>query len=194
MDSIEKVEIDGCAAASENDFSAEELDRELVRLHPELRARALFLTQGSASADDLVQDVIERALRGRHRFQRGMNLKGWLNAVMRNRFIDAYREQSNRLSRDLQSETSPSAEPRGPLDLVTMDDVLEALARLKPSDREIFTLASLEHLSYREISTRLKIPVNTAGTRLLRARAKLQRMLTQVYEIRRRTTPNISSR
>ena len=195
MDGSGKVGVDGGGSAASGGDGAEEhgeLVRELVRLHPDLRAQALFLTRGSAAADDLVQDVIERALLARHRFRRGTNLKAWLNAIMRNLAIDAYRQRSARLSRDLQSETSASGEPRSPLDFVPMDDVLEALALLKPSDREIFMLASLERLSYREISPRLGIPMNTAGTRLMRVRSKLRRLLTRVYDIRRRTTRSSS--
>jgi RNA polymerase sigma factor (sigma-70 family) len=78
-------------------------------------------------------------------------------------------------------------EPLGPLDFVTMADILDALDQLKPSDREIFTLANVHHLSYREISGRLGIPINTAGTRLRRVRAKLRRLLTRVHAIRERT-------
>src|SRR5262245_10201624 len=82
MGPIEKIDADGRAAAVRNRDIGEELGRELVRLHPDLLARALFLTQGSAAADDLVQDVVERAWLARHRFQQGTNLKAWLHAIM----------------------------------------------------------------------------------------------------------------
>jgi RNA polymerase sigma-70 factor (ECF subfamily) len=188
MDGMEKVDVDAGGGRVRSCDRADELGRELVRLHPDLRAHALLLTQGSASADDLVQDVVERALVARDRFRSGSNLKAWLNAIMKNLFIDAYRQRTSRLSRDLGCETAAGGAARSPLDLVTMDDVLEALALLGPADREIFTLAHLEGLSYRDIATRLGIPRNTAGTRLMRVRSKLRRLLTRVYEIRERTT------
>ena len=187
MDGSEKVGADGGGSVARNGDRSEELSRELVRLHRDLRARALLLTGGSSYADDLVQDVVERALLARHRFQLGTNLKAWLNAIMKNLFIDACRQRVSRPGRNFQPETSASGEPRSPLDFITMDDVLEALALLTPADREIFTLAHLEGLSYREISVRLGVPPNTAGTRLLRVRSKLRRLLMRVYDIRRRT-------
>jgi RNA polymerase sigma factor (sigma-70 family) len=107
---------------------------------------------------------------------------------MKNLFIDTYRQRTSRLSRDLGSEMAAGGTMRSPLDLVTMDDVLEALALLNTADRDIFTLAHIEGLTYRDIATRLGIPRNTAGTRLMRVRSKLRRLLTRVYEIRERTT------
>ncbi len=188
MDGREKVGAGGGEVVARDGDRSEELGRELVRLHRGLRARALLLTRGSAYADDLVQDVVERALLAGQRFELGTNLKAWLNAIMKNLFIDACRQRTSRLGRPFQPETSASGEPRSPLDFITMDDVLEALALLTPADREIFTLAHIEGLSYREIAMRLAVPPNTAGTRLLRVRSKLRRLLTRIYDIRRRTT------
>lgn len=167
------------------DHWEEELHRELVRLHRELRARALFLTQGAAAADDLVQDVVERALLARRRLRAVSNLRGWLHAIMKNLFIDA-RRRTRRSPDALAMEASRGDEPWTPLDLVTMDDVVDALALLDAPEREIFTMAYLDCLSYREISARLAIPTNTVGTRLFRLRAKLRGPLTEVYERRRR--------
>lgn len=166
----------------------EELDRELVRLYAELRVRALSLTRGAgaASADDLVQDVIERALLARHHLRAASNLRGWLHVVMRNLFVDACRRASR--SRDEHRvEPSTGDEPWTPVDLLTMEDVIDALALLEPPEREILAMAYLDCLSYREISSRLSIPTNTVGTRLFRARTKLREPLTRLYERRRRT-------
>lgn len=181
MDGIEKVDADGEKTAVEKWSDADELVRELVRLHPDLRARARFLTRGSAAAEDLVQDVLERALMVRDRLRPHTNVKAWLTAIMRNLFIDERRRRRSLPDRPLAADLWTRGEPPGPLDLITMDDVLDALALLQPIEREVFTLAYLERLSYREIAARLQVPVNTAATRLFRARKKLRRLLTQVY-------------
>jgi RNA polymerase sigma factor (sigma-70 family) len=71
-----------------------------------------------------------------------------------------------------------------PLEVISTEDVTLAVATLAPAQREIFTLAYGQHLPYREIANRLGIPVSTAGTRLLRARAKVRARLELVMEER----------
>lgn len=187
MHGIEKRDQDTDNRTLTSQDSPDELRRVLVRLYPELRARARFLTQGGAAADDLVHDVVERALLAGYHFQRGANVKAWLNAIMKNLFIDGHRERSKRLHTEVPGEPAPISQPVSALDFVTMDDVVEALAWLEPGARKIFTLAYLEHMSYRDISVRLGIPVNTVGTRLLRVRGTLRRLLARVHEVRKRT-------
>jgi RNA polymerase sigma-70 factor (ECF subfamily) len=51
---------------------------------PHLRAFAWFLARNRERADDLVQDLIVRALSAAHRFQAGTNLKTWMFTILRN--------------------------------------------------------------------------------------------------------------
>jgi RNA polymerase sigma-70 factor (ECF subfamily) len=160
-----------------------ELDRELVLLLRDLRARALSLTRAAAAADDLVQDVVERALLARRHLRADSNLRGWLLAIMKNLFIDT-RRRIRRSREDPVVEWQGADEPGGPLDLLTMEDILAALVLLAPPEREIFSMAYLDCLSHREISARLSIPRNTVGTRLFRVRSKLRGPLLALYQRR----------
>ena len=47
------------------------LNAGLIAMMPELRARALRLSADRATADDLVQDTVERALKFADQYQRG---------------------------------------------------------------------------------------------------------------------------
>src|SRR5215475_12201949 len=69
---------------------------QLGNLRPELLARALFMVQEPWAAEDLVQEVLERAILARDRFQRGTHLKAWLGSIMRNLFIDGCRRAATR--------------------------------------------------------------------------------------------------
>lgn len=78
------------------------------------------------------------------------------------------------------------ANPRSPLDVITIDDVNAVVATLPARQQEIFALAYDDHLSYRQIAVRLGIPLSTTGTRLLRARARVRRQLERLHDQRLR--------
>jgi DNA-directed RNA polymerase specialized sigma24 family protein len=63
----------------------------LIALVPELRSRALRLAQGPALADDLVQDTMERALRFADQYERGTNLRAWVQQILFSVFVTRYR-------------------------------------------------------------------------------------------------------
>jgi RNA polymerase sigma-70 factor (ECF subfamily) len=166
-----------------NDVSEESLVEALERLYPRIHARALFLTQERHAADDLVQQVCERALRAQASFRPGTDAAAWLHRVMRNLFIDGHR--SRRSTVELREDPAVFAEePPGPCDVLGLEDIRQAMTTLRPHEREILELAYLERFSYREISARLGLNERTTGTRLFRARAKLKEPLGVAYERR----------
>jgi RNA polymerase sigma-70 factor (ECF subfamily) len=169
----------GATAADGEDFAAQ-----VAALRRDLYARATFLAQDRVAAEDLVQEACERALLSQDRFQRGSNLRAWLSSIMRNLFIDQRRRTSARLRLEHQAVWTSSEDAPGPLDVLSLTDVMETLNDLSPSDREIFTLAHVDHVSYREIAERLAIPMNTVASRLWRVRAKVRALLEGVCERR----------
>jgi RNA polymerase sigma-70 factor (ECF subfamily) len=156
----------------------------LVALHGELHHRAMFLTHDMTAADDLVQDALERALAARAQFRPGTNLRAWVGSIMRNLFVDACRRRPLVEQPADELAWTPPESFDGPLEVLSLNDVQTALSGMKAQDREILTLACLERRSYRDISEHLGIPVQTVGTRLFRARAKLRMQLQSVYEDR----------
>ncbi len=158
---------------------------ELIGLRRALYQRALFLCQDRTAADDLVQATIERALIARDRYRSGTNLRAWLLLMMRNLFIDGRRRaafQAGTIDEDA-APAGADAEP-SPLDLLSGEDVARAAERLGREQREIFNLAYIERLSYRDIARRLGITENATGGRLLRARMRLRVLLDVVFERR----------
>ena len=172
------------AAASADD---REFGTELVGLRRTLYQRALFLTQDRTAADDLMQATVERALVSRARFRSGTNLRGWLLLMMRNLFIDDRRRavfHGGSVDDECPSPATPEWTP-GPLELLSDLDVKEASDRLGEEQRQIFTLAYVDRLSYREIGRRLGISQNATGGRLLRVRTRMRALLEGTYERRR---------
>src|SRR5271163_4276362 len=63
-------------------------DADLAAQLPVLRRYAHKLTRDREETMDLVQDACERALRFRHLFREGTNLRAWILTIMRHRFFD----------------------------------------------------------------------------------------------------------
>ena len=61
-------------------------------LHAEfLKPFAITLTHDSEEAKDLFQETLYRALANKEKYNIGTNLKAWLYTIMRNIFINNYR-------------------------------------------------------------------------------------------------------
>src|SRR4051794_4603955 len=58
------------------------LQNGLVTLVPELRGRACRLCGDPVTAEDIVQDTIERALRFAKQYEKGTNLRAWVYQIL----------------------------------------------------------------------------------------------------------------
>ncbi|GLU41123.1 sigma-70 family RNA polymerase sigma factor [Pseudomonas sp. NBRC 100443] len=148
-------------------------DQQLRELLPRLRRFALSLTREAASADDLVQATLEKALSAWGDKRGDGDLRAWLFAILYRLFVDGQR-RARRYARILAlfgggEERSPSAE-----DIVSARSTLEAFERLPAEQRALLTLVSVEGLSYREVGEALQIPIGTVMSRLSRARQALR--------------------
>lgn len=149
---------------------------------------AMRLTKDPALAEDLVQDTVVKAMRARHQFATGTNLKAWLLRIERNTFINRHRRGG--LERDvLEGPTARGMADRwtGSATMQAMRDperqafmplierqIQAALDKLPESFRLVILLSDLEGLSYKEIADVMGCPVGTVMSRLHRARRLLQ--------------------
>jgi RNA polymerase sigma-70 factor (ECF subfamily) len=99
--------------------------------------------------------------------------------MLNNRFIDAWR--SNRRYRPLEAAenvAAPEPEKPRPWLEITEAEMKRGIDELPVSAADILRLRYYRRLSYAEIGRRLGITGDTVGTRLFRARRRLQRILT----------------
>jgi len=147
----------------------------LVDLIPRLRRYARALVGDRASADDLVQDTLERAWAKLHLYRRGTDLRAWLFTVMHNVHVNKVR--ATRATDTLDDEMPELAlrPPQG--DALVVRDLDRAIALLPAEQRSVLLLVTLEDMSYDEVARTLGIPIGTVMSRLSRAREKLRALM-----------------
>ena len=147
----------------------------LVELIPRLRRYARALVGDRASADDLVQDTLERAWAKLHLYRRGTDLRAWLFTVMHNVHVNKVR--ATRVTDTLEDELPELAQRASQGDTLLLRDLDRAIARLPSEQRAVLLLVTLEEMSYEEVARALGIPIGTVMSRLSRAREKLRMMM-----------------
>jgi RNA polymerase sigma-70 factor (ECF subfamily) len=157
----------------------------LVELVPELRGRACRLAGDPTTAEDIVQDTIERALKFAAQYERGTNLRAWVYQILFSVFVTRYRRtrrEKNAL-RSLASDpcawTTPErfAPPEAGASLSpTTKGKLEALPE---TFRQVLKLVDLDELTYREAASELGVPVGTVMSRLHRGRKLLASQMVE---------------
>lgn len=157
----------------------------LVELIPELRGRACRLAGDPTTADDIVQDTFERALKFAAQYERGTNLRAWVYQILFSVFITRYRRTRREknalraLTLDPCAWTTPErfAPPEAGTSLSpSTKGKLEALPE---TFRMVLVLVDLDELTYREAATELGVPVGTVMSRLHRGRKMLASQMAE---------------
>jgi RNA polymerase sigma-70 factor, ECF subfamily len=151
---------------------------------------ALWLLRDPADAEDVVQTAYMKAFEHFDSF-RGGNAAGWMLTIVRNtayNWLQKAKRNSNLISFDevLHSNTEhtqPSFATMNPEETLSAiasgTQIMAAIERLPVEYREVFFLREIEGFSYQEIAETTQVPKGTVMSRLSRARAQLQLLLTE---------------
>ncbi len=131
----------------------------LVERHADAIARFAASVGAREDVEDLVQETFVRAFSSLDSFRGESTLRTWLFTIARRLLLDRRRSErrrggGSRMAVDVQD--SDAVTEYDALDNVVADEterrMREAVARLTPTQREVFTLRVSEGLSYREIA------------------------------------------
>ena len=168
----------------EGSLAAGEFQRLAVEHMDTLYRLAVRLTNDPASAEDLVQETILRALRACKSFRlQDCGIRPWLIRILKNVHLSTIEHDRLR----------PRSMEEGCLERVTVDTdavtalcsddpmlfdsfgerLARALGKLPPRYQIVLLLWAVDDLSYAEIAASLKIPIGTVMSRLHRARSRL---------------------
>jgi RNA polymerase sigma-70 factor, ECF subfamily len=157
----------------------------LVELTAELRGRACRLCGDPTTADDIVQDTVERALKFGKQYERGTNLRAWVYQILFSVFVTRYRRCRREKNALRVLATDPCAwtmperftSPDAAASLTpTTQYKLDALPE---TFRAVLKLVDLDELTYREAANELGVPVGTVMSRLHRGRKLLATQLLE---------------
>ncbi|HQS56836.1 MAG: RNA polymerase subunit sigma-24 [Gallionellales bacterium 35-53-114] len=154
----------------------ESMDAVITEQIPRLRRYARALTGDRSSADDLVQDTLERAWGKLHLWRRGSDMRAWMFSIMHNTFINHIRKkQLDAVSMDDEALEIPTRATQE--DALQMRDLSSAIGKLAYEYREVILLIGLEQMSYEEVAQVLGIPLGTVMSRLSRGRERLRNIM-----------------
>lgn len=142
---------------------------------PYLRRYARGLTGRTDTADDLVQDTLERMVKRFDQFRAGSNLRAWAFTILHNVRCDAYRRAARRgievAVENVPDRLSTRAEQA---DQLHLRDFKRAFERLSEPHRQVLLLGGVEGMNYEQIAAILGIEIGTVKSRMARARESLR--------------------
>jgi RNA polymerase sigma-70 factor (ECF subfamily) len=172
-------------------FKTEPTDQEkfdlLVRPHfEELYVSAVRLTRSEQDAEDLLQEVLLKALGWLEELEHIEFRKAWLVKVMYNTFIDQTRsQQRSPLSEANDAACDPDELPAHDESLARLFDrqrrverVLHAMRYLNYEDCALIGMHDVEGLTIKELKQVTGMPEGTIKARLHRGRKRLGRLLS----------------
>jgi RNA polymerase sigma-70 factor, ECF subfamily len=146
---------------------------------PALRRYARALLRNPQDADDLVHDVLVRALDRMHTRHPDAAIRPWLFAIMHNLHVSSLRRskvRGNIVPMEAVNDAQVSAQPAQEADL-HCQETMQAFNLLPPEQQQVLLLVSVEDLSYAEVSAVLGIPIGTVMSRLSRGRERLRHLM-----------------
>ncbi|HEY2376295.1 MAG TPA: RNA polymerase sigma factor [Gemmatimonadaceae bacterium] len=128
---------------------------ELVARHAQALARFACSFGAIDEADDLVQDTFVRAFNSLDGFRGESSFRTWLFTIERRLLLDRRRAEKRRPIR-VEVQEGDAATEYDALDSMVAGEaanrVREAMKKLSPTQREVFTLRVAQGLSYKEIA------------------------------------------
>ena len=149
------------------------------------------LTKNQVEAEDLMQETFLKSFKAIDKYLVGTNAKAWLFRILKNEFINRYRQNQRRPNsvdidevHNIQNQEDSSSPHSAYVDLseemfskMMGDEVTTALNSLAEDFRVVILLCDIEGFTYEEISKIIDIPIGTVRSRLFRARNMLKEQL-----------------
>ena len=160
----------------------ETFKQRVLGLQSNLLSFAYQLTTDKDQARDLLQDTTLKALDNEEKYVDNVNFKGWIFTIMRNIFINNYRQTVRKATvidqtEDLYhlniSQDSGLASPEGSY---AVKEITQALEGFSDDYRIPFNMYVAGY-KYNEIAEKMGLPLGTVKSRIFFARKRLRDQL-----------------
>ncbi len=162
--------------------SNETFKQRILGLQSNLLSFAYQLTTNREQAQDLLQDTTLKALDNESKYVDNVNFKGWIFTIMRNIFINNYRQTVRKATVIDQTEDlyhlnicqdSGFANPEGSYAVKEINAALESFS----DDYRIPFNMYVAGYKYNEIAEKMNLPLGTIKSRIFFARKSLRAQL-----------------
>lgn len=148
----------------------------------ELASTLVYLLGNREDAHDALQEAFLKCWRARNTLPDVQNLRAWIFRVAMNTARDARRSAWNRrvtamATEEIQIATRDAPAIEGLEDQESLARLREAIAGLRPEEKEVFLLRQNGELTYEQIAEMRSVPVGTVKTQMRAALMKLRRVL-----------------
>ncbi len=151
--------------------------------HDRVYRLALRITQDTAIAEDVAQEVHIKCWKNSSKLEEAASPGAWIMRVTRNLAIDKIRSRHQNAELDKVAYSAPSRDqtPDSAAEVGNMMQILRKLLETLPlKQREIFQLREMEGMKYQEIGEILDVSVDEVKVSLFRARKKIREKLIKV--------------
>ena len=162
--------------------ASQSFQERLIGLQGNLLNFAYQLTTNREQAEDLLQDTTLKALDNEDKYVDNVNFKGWIFTIMRNIFINNYRQSVRKATVIDQTEDlyhlniSQESGLQSPEGSYAVKEINVALNSFSDEYRIPFNLFVAGY-KYNEIAEKMNLPLGTVKSRIFFARKRLREQL-----------------
>lgn len=162
-------------------------EQELISSRISLLGKAMRLCKNKDDAEDLVQDVMLKALKYREYYEPETNQKAWLHTILLRTFLnwnDRRKLQVKRAEESYdtqmisnwtgQATLRPAVDGEFAASKITDAEIRHAVDSLPKNFAVAVTVVELDGLTYKEAVVELGVPIGTAQSRVFRGKALLR--------------------
>ena len=156
---------------------------------------ALHITGNREDAEDILQEATLKAYAHLQAFRGDSRFYTWLARITINEALTRLRKRCSERQISLDEEIETDENNFMPREIESWGDnpedsyatselqslLTEAMEKLEPKYRPVFTLRDIEQLSTEETAQMLGLPVTTVKSRLMRARLKMREHLNRHF-------------
>lgn len=157
------------------------------KLYQEYYSKMMGVCMRYANNDDDALDILHegfiKVFKHVASYQPGTSLTAWIRRIMVNTAIDYYRKTIRRRTEDIETAYNLSSSDADAISQCSEKDILAAVKKLTPAYRAVFNMYVIEGFSHKEIADQLEITESTSRSNLVKARLKLQAILTGNFDL-----------
>jgi RNA polymerase sigma-70 factor (ECF subfamily) len=140
----------------------------------------LRYSNSNDDARDILNEGFVKVFRYLDRYKVGTSLECWMRRIMINTAIDFYRKEMRHKSDDLETAQYKASEESDVESNYSAQEILKVIQKLPPAYRAVFNLYAIEGYAHKEVADALGITESTSRSNLVKARAKLKELLTEM--------------